>query len=79
MKKSHVVIRSLVVLTMIAAFMACFMACASTTKQEGTGEYFDDSVITGKIKTLLASDDFLKSFSDQRRVPKRHRSAERLR
>ena len=58
MKKSHVVIRILVVLAMIAAFMAC----ASTAKQEGTGEYFDDSVITGKIKTLLASDDFLKSF-----------------
>lgn len=63
MKKSHVVIRILVVLAMIAAFMACLMACASTAKQEGTGEYFDDSVITGKIKTLLASDDFLKSFS----------------
>jgi osmotically-inducible protein OsmY len=58
MKKSHIVFRILVVLMMIIAFMAC----ASTSKQEGTGEYFDDSVITGKIKTLLASDNFLKSF-----------------
>ena len=58
MKKSHIVIRLFVVLMMIAAFVAC----ASTPKQEGTGEYIDDSVITTKIKTQLAADDFLKSF-----------------
>ena len=58
MKKSYIVIRFLVVLMMIAAFVAC----ASTPKHEGTGEYIDDSVITAKIKTQLASDDFLKSF-----------------
>jgi len=58
MKKNNIVIRSLVVLIMIAAFVAC----ASTPKQEGTGEYFDDSVITAKVKTQLAADDFLKSF-----------------
>jgi osmotically-inducible protein OsmY len=27
-----------------------FMGCASTAKQEGTGEYVDDSVITTKVK-----------------------------
>jgi osmotically-inducible protein OsmY len=58
MKKSYIVIRFFVVLMMIAAFVAC----ASTPKQEGTGEYIDDSVITAKIKTQLATDDFLKSF-----------------
>jgi osmotically-inducible protein OsmY len=58
MKKSYIVIRFLVVLIMIAAFVAC----ASTPKQESTGEYIDDSVITTKIKTKLATDDFLKSF-----------------
>jgi len=58
MKKSYIVIRFLVVLIMIAAFMAC----ASTPKQESTGEYIDDSVITTKIKAQLAADDFLKSF-----------------
>jgi len=58
MKKSYTVIRFLVVLMMIAAFVAC----ASTPKQESTGEYVDDSVITAKIKTQLATDDFLKSF-----------------
>jgi osmotically-inducible protein OsmY len=58
MKKNHIVIRFLVVLMMIAAFVAC----ASTPKQESTGEYIDDSVITTKIKAQLAADDFLKSF-----------------
>jgi osmotically-inducible protein OsmY len=58
MKKSYTVIRFLVVLMMIAAFVAC----ASTPKQESTGEYVDDSVITTKVKSLLANDDFLKSF-----------------
>jgi len=58
MKKSYIFMHLLVVLMM----MAVFVACASTPKQEGTGEYIDDSVITAKIKTQLATDDFLKSF-----------------
>ena len=58
MKKSQTVIRFLVVLMMIATLAAC----ASTPKQSGTGEYIDDSVITTKVKSLLAADDFLKSF-----------------
>ncbi len=41
---------------------AVFAACASTSKQSSTGEYVDDSVITTKVKSLLAADDFLKSF-----------------
>jgi osmotically-inducible protein OsmY len=44
------------------ALIATFAACASTSKQESTGEYVDDSVITTKVKSLLAADDFLKSF-----------------
>jgi osmotically-inducible protein OsmY len=58
MKKNYSIIRFILVLMMIAAFVAC----ASTPKQSSTGEYFDDSVITSKIKTQLATDDFLKSF-----------------
>lgn len=42
--------------------IATFVACASTPKQESTGEYLDNSVITTKVKSLLAADDFLKSF-----------------
>jgi osmotically-inducible protein OsmY len=58
MKKSHVVIRFLVVLMMIAAFVAC----ASTPQQSSTGEVVDDSVITTKIKSELAADELLKAF-----------------
>jgi osmotically-inducible protein OsmY len=46
----------------LVMLMVAFAACASTSKQEGAGEYVDDSVITTKIKSLLAADDFLKSF-----------------
>ena len=58
MKKRTIFIRYLLVLMLIATFVAC----ASTPKQESTGEYVDDSVITTKVKSLLAADDFLKSF-----------------
>jgi len=46
----------------LVVFIAAFVSCASTSKQESTGEYVDDSVITTKVKSLLAADDFLKSF-----------------
>jgi osmotically-inducible protein OsmY len=42
--------------------IATFVACASTPTRESTGEYVDDSVITTKVKSLLAADDFLKAF-----------------
>jgi osmotically-inducible protein OsmY len=58
MKKRNMLIGCFMVLMMIATLMAC----ASTSKQEGTGEYVDDSVITTKVKTMLGADDFLKSF-----------------
>jgi osmotically-inducible protein OsmY len=58
MKKRNMFIRCFVLLMLIAAFVAC----ASTPKQESTGEYVDDSVITTKVKSLLAANDFLKSF-----------------
>lgn len=58
MKKRNLVIGSLMLVMLIAGMVGC----ASTSKQEGTGEYIDDSVITTKIKSQLAADDFLKSF-----------------
>jgi osmotically-inducible protein OsmY len=58
MKKIEIFIRYFVILMLITTFVAC----ASTPKQEGAGEYVDDSVITTKVKSLLAADDFLKSF-----------------
>ena len=58
MKKRNIVIHFLVLLMLIAAFASC----ASIRTHESTGEFVDDSVITTKVKSLLAEDDFLKSF-----------------
>ncbi len=58
MKKRSIVIQY-VALVML---MVAFAGCASTRTQESAGEYVDDSVITTKVKSLLAADDFLKSF-----------------
>jgi osmotically-inducible protein OsmY len=58
MKKTNIIIRYFVLLTLVATFAAC----AATSTHESTGEYVDDSVITTKVKSLLAADDFLKSF-----------------
>ena len=58
MKKVNIIIRYLVLLMLIATLVAC----SSTPQQSSTGEYVDDSVITTKVKSLLAADDFLKSF-----------------
>lgn len=53
--------------TIIGSLVACivffiFLGCASTSTKSSTGEYIDDSVITTKVKALLAEDDFLESF-----------------
>ena len=58
MKTRNMFIRCLMLMMLIVSFAAC----ASTSKQESTGDYIDDSVITAKIKSQLAADDFLKSF-----------------
>jgi hyperosmotically inducible protein len=34
--------------------------CSSTSKQEGTGEYIDDSVITTKVKAAILDEPSLK-------------------
>lgn len=48
-----------------AAFLAIALVsvvgCASTSKQEGTGEYIDDSVITTKVKAAIFNEATLKS------------------
>ena len=42
-------------------FMAIALGCASTAKQEGTGEYVDDTVITTKVKAAVFDEPTLKS------------------
>lgn len=58
MKKRNIVMYCLALFVLIAVFAGC----ASTRTQESTGQYVDDSVITTKVKSLIAADDFLKSF-----------------
>jgi osmotically-inducible protein OsmY len=58
MKKKNIFICSVVLLMLIVVFASC----AATPKHESTGEFADDSIITAKVKALLANDDFLKSF-----------------
>jgi len=41
--------------------MATALGCASTAKQEGTGEYVDDTVITTKVKAAIFNEPTLKS------------------
>ena len=41
--------------------MVTALGCASTSKQEGTGEYVDDSVITTKVKAAVLNEPSLKS------------------
>ena len=40
--------------------LATAVGCASTSKQEGTGEYVDDSVITTKVKAAILGEPSLK-------------------
>ena len=48
--------------TLVAiAFMAMALGCASTAKQEGTGEYVDDTVVTAKVKAAIFNEPTLKS------------------
>lgn len=45
----------------LAILLASFLGCASTPRQEGTGEYVDDSVITAKVKAAIFNEPELKS------------------
>ena len=58
MKSSKRVAQYFAILMMVEILMAC----APTSTQSGVGGYVDDTVITTKVKSLLAADDFLRSF-----------------
>lgn len=45
----------------LAVTLVFATGCASTSKQEGTGEYVDDSVITTKVKAAIFNEPTLKS------------------
>ena len=44
----------------MAVMLVTAVGCASTSKQEGTGEYVDDAVITTKVKAAIFEDATLK-------------------
>lgn len=46
---------------LLALLLATVVGCASTPRHEGTGEYFDDSVITTKVKAAIFNEPSLKS------------------
>lgn len=41
--------------------VVALVGCASTRTQEGTGEYFDDTMITTKVKAAIFNEPGLKS------------------
>jgi osmotically-inducible protein OsmY len=45
----------------LAVMFATLLGCASTSKQEGTGEYLDDGVVTTKVKAAIFNEPSLKS------------------
>ncbi len=44
-----------------AILLASLLGCAGTSTKEGTGEYFDDTVITSKVKAAIFNEPSLKS------------------
>jgi len=44
-----------------AILLASLLGCAATSTHEGTGQYFDDSVITTKVKAAILDEPSLKS------------------
>jgi len=44
----------------LAVSLVSVVGCASTTKQQGTGEYVDDTVITTKVKAAILEDPLTK-------------------
>lgn len=61
MKKKNTV-KYLLSFLVLVVLIAALAGCASTPTRESTGEYVDDSVITTKVKSMIAADDLLKSF-----------------
>lgn len=45
---------------LLAVSLVSVVGCASTAKQQGAGEYIDDSVITTKVKAAILDDPMTK-------------------
>lgn len=58
MAKQLTMLRALLLLGLVTALLGC----ASTSTQESTGQYVDDSVITTKVKAEILNEATLKTF-----------------
>lgn len=58
MKKLHQLLKILVCIGLVTAFLGC----ASTQHQSSTGDYVDDSVITTKVKAAIFNEPTLKTL-----------------
>ncbi|MDP2017713.1 BON domain-containing protein [Hydrogenophaga sp.] len=50
-----------IVMLAVAASVMTLAGCSSTAKKESTGQYLDDTAITGKVKAAIFADASLKS------------------
>lgn len=53
--------KTLAAFCMASVVVISIAACAPTAKQEGTGGYIDDTVVTTKVKSALLADNTIKS------------------
>ena len=51
-----------IIAVFFAILLASLLGCASTTTQEGTGEFIDNTVITTKVKAAIFSEPTLKTL-----------------
>jgi osmotically-inducible protein OsmY len=49
------------VIFIFVILLASLLGCAGTPTKEGTGEYFDDTAITSKVKAAIFNEPSLKS------------------
>jgi osmotically-inducible protein OsmY len=49
-------------LLLCIGLITTFLGCAATQKQESTGQYVDDSVITTKVKAAIFNETTLKTL-----------------
>jgi len=57
LKNNHII-----ALIISVSLVVLLFACASTRKQESTGEYIDDSMITSNVKAAILAESSLTSF-----------------
>ncbi len=58
MGKLHRIVKILVCI----GLMTTFLGCAATPKQQSTGQYIDDSVITTRVKAAIFEEPSLKTL-----------------